>query len=316
MNFRLVDSGWDKILDEALAADKTRVRIIYPFIKEPVAKRLLQHGRPKQLEVITRYDIDCFRDRVSDMAALRLLFQAGAKIRGIKHVHAKVYLIGRRRASVTSANLTEQGLIRNHEFGFYTDDEAIAENCHTYFDKLWKQAGRRADLTLKKLDGFDRKVTAALVSGAGTRAIPSLGDEGQDIGFPGEPVVAPRPAAVGVAQTKPLTGIAATRAQAEAITQAAVAALPQPAVGDYYAVLSTALYQQLVTSEGAPKAGKPGTFFGNLQNMAKQPIKLRDLIGLAVAGNKFRTRKPVAFVATVRTRHALTRLGYLVKFKP
>ena len=70
MNFRLVDSGWDKILGEALAADKSRVRIICPFIKEKAAKRLLEHGRPKQLKVITRYDLNCFRDGVSDVAAL------------------------------------------------------------------------------------------------------------------------------------------------------------------------------------------------------------------------------------------------------
>src|ERR1017187_8445929 len=117
MNFRLVDSGWDQILDDALSADRSRVRIICPFIKEKAAKRLLAYGRPKQLEVITRYDLNCFRDGVSDIAALRLLFTAGAKIRGIKNLHAKAYLIGAGRAIVTSANLTEQGLIRNHEFG-------------------------------------------------------------------------------------------------------------------------------------------------------------------------------------------------------
>ena len=48
MHFRLVDSGWDQILDEALSADRSRVRIICPFIKEKAAKRLLHYGRPKQ----------------------------------------------------------------------------------------------------------------------------------------------------------------------------------------------------------------------------------------------------------------------------
>ena len=66
MNFRLVDSGWDKLLDDALATDKSRVRIVCPFIKETAAKRLLRHGHPTQLEVITRYDLNCFRDGVSD----------------------------------------------------------------------------------------------------------------------------------------------------------------------------------------------------------------------------------------------------------
>jgi hypothetical protein len=194
MNFRLVDSGWDRILDEALAADKSRVRIICPFIKEKAAKRLLQHGCPDKFEVITRYHLDCFRDGVSDIDALRLLFRSGAKIRGIKNLHAKAFLIGDSRAIVTSANLTEQGLIRNHEFGFYAQDDTIVANCHDYFEKLWKKAG--PDLTLEKLDKWDRKVVAAWASGAGTKKTASLGDEGTDVGFSSEPVNVPKPAAI------------------------------------------------------------------------------------------------------------------------
>jgi hypothetical protein len=188
MNFRLVDSGWDQILDEALSTGNSSVRIICPFIKEKAAMRLLQYGHPEQFEVITRFNLDCFRDGVSDIAALRLLFQAGAKIRGIKNLHAKAYLIGPDHAIVTSANLTEQGLLRNHEFGFYAQDETIVANCHEYFYGLWKKAG--PDLVLASLDQWNRKVIAALASGAGTRTTPSLGDKGKDVGFPAEPVVA------------------------------------------------------------------------------------------------------------------------------
>ena len=194
MNFRLVDRGWDKLLDEALAADKSRVRIICPFIKETAAKRLLRHGRPPRLEVITRYDLNCFRDGVSDLAALKLLFGAGAKIRGVKNLHAKAYLIGESRAIVTSANLTEQGLTRNHEFGFSAEDPEVAASCHAYFDKLWKLAG--PDVTLKKLEEWDRRVTAAWISGAGTRPTPDLPDEGAEVGYPKERAFLPKQADV------------------------------------------------------------------------------------------------------------------------
>ena len=185
MSFRLMDSAWDKVLDEALAADGNSVRVICPFIKEKSAKRLLAHGRPKQFEVITRYNLDCFRDGVSDVAALRILLKAGAKIRGVRNLHAKVYLIGHGHAVVTSANLTEHGLTRNHEFGFHAQDQLIAKSCHDYFAKLWGAAG--PDLTLASLDRWDAKVTAAWASGAGTKTTPSLGDEGTDLGLADEP---------------------------------------------------------------------------------------------------------------------------------
>lgn len=188
MNFRLVDSKWDQILDDALSADGSCVRIICPFIKEKAAKRLLQYGRPSVLEVITRFDLNCFRDGVSDISALRLLCKGGGKIRGIKNLHSKAYLIGANRTIVTSANLTEQGLIRNHELGFVAQDDEIAVSCHAYFDRLWK--GASPDVSLKKLDQWESKVIAAWASGAGTKSTPSLGDEGKDVGFPAEPQTA------------------------------------------------------------------------------------------------------------------------------
>jgi hypothetical protein len=80
MSFRLVDSGWDRILDESLATGTTSLRVICPFIKEKSAERLLKHGRPVRLEVITRFNLDCFRDGVSGIPALRLLMKAGARI--------------------------------------------------------------------------------------------------------------------------------------------------------------------------------------------------------------------------------------------
>ena len=189
MNFRLMDSGWDKELNAALAADCRSVRVICPFIKEKSAARLLQHGHPKRLEIITRFNLDCFLDGVSDIAALRLLLQAGASVRGIKNLHAKVYLIGDRHAIVTSANLTEQGLTRNHEFGFGVRDEAIAANCHEYFEKMWAKAGANLNATL--LEEWDTKVRSAWAAGAGTRPTPSLGEYGADIGLTSDTLPVP-----------------------------------------------------------------------------------------------------------------------------
>jgi hypothetical protein len=138
--------------------------------------------------------------------------------------------------------------------------------------------------------------------------------------------VATQPTTQAAQPSKAAQRIAAARAMAKGITAAAVAAQPMQAtrpapkaasatvVATTQAaqVVNTAYYQTVVTSVGAPKVGKPGTFFGNLHNMAQQPITLQALIALAVAGNKFTSKKSHAFVATVRTRHAFTRLGYLV----
>ena len=180
MSFRLVDSGWDRELAAALAADRSDVRIVCPFIKRGSLERLLKAGRPAQLRVVTRFNLADFAEGVSDLSALRLLLDRGAQVRGVRNLHAKLYVLGSSRAIVTSANLTDAALLRNHEFGFVADDPAIVERCRGYFDDLWARAGR--NLPLKRLEGWEERVARHLAAGARPDRPGGLGDEGADAG--------------------------------------------------------------------------------------------------------------------------------------
>jgi len=195
MIFRLVHAGWEKELDDALRADGSSVRVVCPFIQRRSAARLLEHGRPRTLQVITRFNLGDFCDGVNDLAALRLLLESGAEIRGVRNLHAKLYLIGANRVIVTSANLTEGALLRNHEFGFVAEDAVIADRCREYFDGLWGRAGE--DLAPERLAGWESKVTTCLAGGARWSRRAGLGDEGLDLGMPPSPVGVP-PAPVGL----------------------------------------------------------------------------------------------------------------------
>ena len=112
MSFQLIDSGWQQVMDDALKTHPAELRVVCPFIKLGAAKGLLAHGKPKAIRVITRFNLDEFSLGVSDISALEYLRQNGAEIRGVKHLHAKVYLFGTGRAIATSANLTTAGLTR------------------------------------------------------------------------------------------------------------------------------------------------------------------------------------------------------------
>nr|WP_234892823.1 phospholipase D family protein [Sinorhizobium fredii] len=96
--------------------------IVCPFIKRRTAERLLSVRPPADFRIVTRFDLNAFNAGVSDLDALELLLQSGAKIRGIVGVHSKMYVFGSTRAIVTSANLTESAMFKNKEFGFTTDD--------------------------------------------------------------------------------------------------------------------------------------------------------------------------------------------------
>ena len=189
MKFRLVDKGWDKELDDALRADRSSLQIVSPFIKLTAAKRLLRQGQPKRIQIITRYNLDDFYKGVSDISALRYLLENGAKIRGVKKLHAKLYIFGESRVIVTSVNLTESALTKNHEFGIVAEEAGFMTPSRQYFDDLWNRAGE--NLQARKLTEWDRKVTKHLAGGGHRATTPGLGDEGVDVGFSSDSVVLP-----------------------------------------------------------------------------------------------------------------------------
>ena len=183
--YRLVDREWGREINNALCADASELRIICPFIKRGALEHLLKHC-PSKIQVITRFNLSDFAEGVSDIEALRELLKAGADIRGIKNLHAKLYLFGDSRAIITSANLTRAALERNHEFGLVASDESLIEACRDYFDDLWRRGGK--SLSAKQIDEWDKKVTSDLNARGQVSKAGRLGDFGVDIGIPTLPV--------------------------------------------------------------------------------------------------------------------------------
>lgn len=186
MTVRLVDAGWGAELTDALRADASELRVISPFIKAGALDRLLSLN-PGKVRVITRFNLADFADGVSDVAALRMLLDAGARVRGIRKLHAKLYLFGASRSVITSANLTKSALDSNHEFGLVAEDETVIATCRSYFDDLWRRG--KIDLVADQVDTWAEIVTRhrALGGRPGNRS--GLGDFGADAGVMGTPPV-------------------------------------------------------------------------------------------------------------------------------
>lgn len=70
-SFKLIDRNWGAVLDQAVAADHSELRIICPFIKHGTAKRLLRAVPAHNIQVLTRFSLEDFNDRVSDLAPLK-----------------------------------------------------------------------------------------------------------------------------------------------------------------------------------------------------------------------------------------------------
>ena len=186
MNVRLVDMDWGTEMANALRADASGLRIVCPFIKAGALDRLLSL-RPGSVQVITRFNLANFVEGVSDVAALRMLLDAGARVRGIRKLHAKLYLFGSSRAIITSANLTKSALDSNHEFGLIADDAPIIATCQNYFNDLWRRGGD--DLARDQVNEWEETVTRHRATGGRPHNREELGDFGVDAGIHAMPPV-------------------------------------------------------------------------------------------------------------------------------
>ena len=177
----ILDGAWDQHFRSAAMVGASEVRIASPFIKLKAAQRLLFGWQPKRISVLTRFSLTDMAAGVSDLSALRFLMERGAKIRGIKHLHSKLYLFGAQRVIVTSANLTSAALTRDLELGFVSEDAGAIKKCRTYVDSLGSRAG--ADLTLARLNQWEGQVASAMPEVKKHRAAMRLPDHGVDVGF-------------------------------------------------------------------------------------------------------------------------------------
>jgi hypothetical protein len=75
--------------------------------------------------------------------------------------------------------------------------------------------------------------------------------------------------------------------------------------------LAGAFYQQRVVANKNVTPPIPDGFYGKLQTLAAKPITLQALVGKALATSDFTSKQDHSTVARMRTRHALTRFGYL-----
>ena len=132
----VVRSGWQSEFNGLLSEALNSLVLCSPFVGEGPCRDIASNshltGRAKELTVymITNLSPDNVLSGATDPAALLRLSNMFPRfvLRFLPGLHAKVYIADERRAIITSANLTHNGLARNYEYGVSISDAAtVAE---------------------------------------------------------------------------------------------------------------------------------------------------------------------------------------------
>lgn len=129
---RLIPSPWGDHFNELVSAAQSNLRIASPFVALGACRRIIRaveaRGRAATLNlaILTDLSLDNLMSGATDAVALIELANAvpHTEIRILPSLHAKVYVADVQAAVITSSNLTENGILRNIEYGVWMDDPA------------------------------------------------------------------------------------------------------------------------------------------------------------------------------------------------
>ena len=137
-----IKSPWGATFDQFAGSIQESAIIAAPYITRQPVERLASKLRSRRasvrVDVLTNLHADSLIDGSLDIGALAWLCEQipDTTVRHLRYLHAKAYVADEHTAIVTSSNLTNGGLFRNHELGVSITDPGgvkdIAEDLREY----------------------------------------------------------------------------------------------------------------------------------------------------------------------------------------
>lgn len=129
---RTLHGRWDAEFTQLTGGARARLVLCAPFISSAAVDLVLRHRRGAPAlrshpTILTNLNPDALSRGATDPRAIQRLCLGlgGQSIVHLPSLHAKVYIANFSRAVVTSGNLTEGGVRRNHEYGVLIHDASI-----------------------------------------------------------------------------------------------------------------------------------------------------------------------------------------------
>jgi len=175
MDFRLIDTGWEKIFRDISTRNLNEYKFITPFIQVKTIKNILRN-RSLKFKLITRFNLSDFYDGVSSLDAIEYILKMGGEIKGLKNLHSKLYIFDSKEAILSSANLTQAALLKNFEFGMQTIHPEAISSVINYFNDLWDKIP--STLNIKQVEKWRKEIDAEAKKGKESYKNKTLKDYG------------------------------------------------------------------------------------------------------------------------------------------
>jgi len=129
----LLESPWASTFYNLVSMAEEELLVASPFISNVPLGKIIEIIEGKQscdsvyVNIVTNLAVDSLLRGSTDVAALLHLVQSipNSTITYLPSLHAKIYVIDTKAAVITSANLTNGGLTRNHEYGVLLRDPML-----------------------------------------------------------------------------------------------------------------------------------------------------------------------------------------------
>jgi hypothetical protein len=153
----IIKSPWLHTFKTLLTHTDSEFTFTSPFIKLSVVNLILACRKSNfSINGLTSFRLRNFERGVSDLEAIKLLFDRQAIIKNISNIHAKIYFFDSTAAIISSANLTPGGLSRNVELGVLLRKKVVVKELKDYVKTLLNDKEKSFDITKEIISESER----------------------------------------------------------------------------------------------------------------------------------------------------------------
>lgn len=135
----IIKTPWKNRLLELVHNSKKNIKITSPFVKENICDEILNIKQTNSVfELITSFKLMNIYSGSVDIDGLEKIIYNNGIVKNFSQLHAKIYLFDDKEVVITSANLTNGGLLHNFEYGIYSNDTKIVSKTVSDFNSISK----------------------------------------------------------------------------------------------------------------------------------------------------------------------------------